>query len=115
VFFLFLGVVTCMVMMISFSGSFQTQLMPFLAFILGGAVGLFAALGVRNPSSAIGWSCLLLPFVTFHAITSFLLGAHFSAFFVTVGIYGFTTAAMLMPAIGSFDIAMGRTKQGVEG
>ena len=62
VFFLFLGVVTCMLMMISFSGSFQSQLGPFLAFNFGGSVGLFVSLGVRNPSSAIGWASLLLPF-----------------------------------------------------
>ena len=110
VFFLFLGIVTCMVMMISFSGSFQTQLAPFLAFILGGGVGLFVALGVRNPSPAIGAASLLLPFATFYAITSFLLQYTMAVFLVTVFMYGFATAAMLMPAIGEFDIAMGRTK-----
>jgi hypothetical protein len=35
-------------------------------------------------------------------------------FLVTVATYGFTTAAMLMPAIGEFDIAMGRTKTAEE-
>ena len=110
VFFLFLGIVTCMVMMVSFSGSFQTQLAPFLAFILGGGVGLFVALGVRNPSPAIGAASLLLPFATFYAITSFLLQYTMAVFLVTVFMYGFATAAMLMPAIGEFDIAMGRTK-----
>src|SRR5690606_9536723 len=48
VFFLFLGVATCIVMMISFAGSFEIQLAPFLAFILGGSVGLYVALGIRN-------------------------------------------------------------------
>ncbi|HTN77272.1 MAG TPA: ABC transporter permease subunit, partial [Pirellulaceae bacterium] len=38
VFFLFLGVATCIVMMLSFAGSFESQLAPFLAFILGGSV-----------------------------------------------------------------------------
>ena len=54
---------------------------------------------------------LLLPFATFYAITSFLLpGQNLMVFLVTVGVYGFTIAAMLMPALGEFDIAMGRTK-----
>ena len=53
VFFLFLGVATCIMVMISFSGSFQQQLAPFLAFILGGSIGLYVALGFRNPSQAI--------------------------------------------------------------
>jgi ABC-type transport system involved in multi-copper enzyme maturation permease subunit len=111
VFFLFLGVVTCILMMISFSGSFQVQLAPFLAFIGGGAVGLFLALGARNPSAAIAAASIIAPFATFFAITSYLLGnRELTVFLVTAGAYGFATAAMLVPAIGEFDIAMGRTQ-----
>jgi hypothetical protein len=110
VFFLFLGVVTLILFMISFSGSFQTQLAPFLAFIVGGSVGLFVALGIRNASSAIGWAALLLPFLTFLAITNFLIDHHAAAFLYTAFIYSFTTAAMLVPALNEFDIAMGRSK-----
>jgi ABC-type Na+ efflux pump permease subunit len=110
VFFLFLGVVTLILFMISFSGSFQTQLAPFLAFIVGGSVGLFVALGIRNASSAIGWAALLLPFFTFLAVTNFLIDHVAAAFFATVATYGFTTAAMLVPALYEFDIAMGRAK-----
>ncbi len=110
VFFLFLGVVTCMLIMVSFAGSFQTQLGPFLAFILGGSVGLFVTLGYRNPSQAIQLASLALPLATFYSITSFLLGNPLAVFLVTVTIYGFTTAAMLIPGIYEFDIAMGRTK-----
>jgi hypothetical protein len=114
VFFLFLGVITCIAMMISFSGSFQTQLAPFLAFILGGSVGLFYALGLRNPSSAILLASLLLPWMTFNAITSFLLDRPLSAFLVVVGSYGFATAALMVPAISEFDIAMGRTRMAAD-
>jgi ABC-type Na+ efflux pump permease subunit len=110
VFFLFLGVVTLLLFMISFSGSFQTQLGPFLAFIVGGSLGLFVTLGSRNPSAAIGLASLLLPFATFFAITNFLVDHQFEAFLVTAGTYGFTTAALLVPALYEFDIAMGRTK-----
>ncbi len=111
VFFLFLGVITCMVMMISFSGSFQNQLAPFLAFILGGSVGLYVSLGFRNPSPAIGLAALVLPFATFFAITSFLLrNQELTVFIVTALAYGFTTTALLVPALYEFDIAMGRTK-----
>ena len=115
VFFLFLGVVTCMIIMISFSGNFQNQLAPFLAFILGGGVGLYVALGIRNPSPAIGLASLLLPFATFFAITSFLLrNQELTVFLVITAAYGFTTAAMLVPAVYEFDIAMGRTKTAEE-
>ncbi|MCY2992997.1 MAG: ABC transporter permease subunit [Planctomycetota bacterium] len=109
VFFLFLGVVTCMLIMIWFSGSFTNQLAPFLAFIIGGSVGLYVLLGHRNPSPAIQLAALLLPFATFYAVTSFLLHHTLAVFLMVTGTYGFATAAMLMPAIAEFDIAMGRT------
>jgi ABC-type Na+ efflux pump permease subunit len=114
VFFLFLGVVTLLLFMISFSSSFQTQLTPFLAFVVGGSVGLFVTLGIRNASSAIGWAALALPFATFFAITNFLVDHVAAAFMVTAATYGFTTAAMLVPALYEFDIAMGRTRAGGE-
>ena len=109
VFFLFLGVVTCVLLMISFSGSFNVQLAPFLAFILGGGVGLYVVLGSRNPSAAIGLSSVLVPFATFYAITSFMLHHNLAVFLVTVSAYGFTTAALMVPALYEFDFSMGRT------
>ena len=108
VFFLFMGVITCILMMVSFSGAFQAQLAPFLAFILGGGVGLYISLGYRNPSPAIGMASLVLPFATFYAIVSFLLGFNLPVFLVTAVAYGFTTAAMMVPALNEFDFAMGR-------
>ena len=110
VFFLFLGVATLILMMISFTGAFQTQLLPFLAFIVGGSLGLFVSLGHRNPSGAIGLASLGLPIATFFAVTSFLLDKWFNVFLVTTATYGFTSAAILIQAIYEFDIAMGRTK-----
>lgn len=115
VFFLFVGVVTCLVIMVSFSGSFQGQYAPFLAFIGGGSVGLYAALGSRNSSPAIFWAALLLPMATFFAIVSFVLGnRELTIFLVLSGTYGFTATAMLVPAISEFDFAMGRTRSGAD-
>ena len=54
--FLFLGVATCMRIMLAFSNSFEYQLTSFLGFIAGGGIGLFVALGWRNPSQAIFWA-----------------------------------------------------------
>ena len=110
-FFLFVGVVTCLTIMVSFSGSFQVQYAPFLAFILGGSIGLYAALGIRNPSPAIFWASALLPAATFFSLVSFVLGdRELTICLVVSSTYGFTTAAMLVPAIYEFDFAMGRTK-----
>ncbi|MCP4191224.1 MAG: hypothetical protein GY768_11425 [Planctomycetaceae bacterium] len=108
VFFLFLGINTCILMMISFSGSFHVQLAPFLAFIMGGGVGLYVSLGARNPSPAILAASLLLPFATFYAITSYLLDLTLAVFLVMAVAYSFTTAAMMIPALSEFDFAMGR-------
>ena len=76
VFFLFVGVAVCMRIMMAFSGSFQAQFLPFFAFMVFGGVGLYAVLGVRNPSTAIGVASFLCPFATFYAITSYLLEPH---------------------------------------
>ena len=108
-FFLFVGVATCMRMMIALGGSFQAQLQLFLAFTVGGGIGLYVALGARNPSTAIGVASFLCPFATFYAITSFLLNYTLAVFLVTILAYGFMTAAMLVPAIYEFDVATGRT------
>ena len=111
VFFLFLGVVMCMLVMLSFRGSFASQLPPFLVIILGGGLGLFSALGVRNPSPAIALASFGLPFLTFFAITSFILrNQELSVFSVIVVAYGFATAAMIIPALSEFDFALGRTR-----
>ena len=108
VFFLSLGVAVCMRIMMAFSGSPSAQFLPFFAFMVFGGVGLYAVLGVRNPSTAIGWASFLCPFATFYAITSYLLKSPLAALLVMVAAYGFTIAAMLVPAIGEFDVATGR-------
>lgn len=109
--FLFIGVATCMRLMVAFSGSFQSQLQPFLAFMLGGGVGLYVTLGLRNPSPAIALASFGAPIATFYVITSFILGQPLAVFLVTTATYGFATAAMLIPAIFEFDVATGRTTQ----
>ena len=113
-FFLFLGVATCVRMMVAFSGSFQAQLQPFLVFMVGGGLGLYEALGSRNPSTAIGVASFVCPFATFYAIASFLMEHTMPVFLVMAAAYGFTTAAMLIPAIYEFDVATGRTTLGEE-
>lgn len=108
-FFLFLGIVTCMMIMMSFRGSFARQLPPFLAIILGGGTGLFVAMGSRNPSPAIALASFGLPFLTFFAITSFILrDQELTVFSVIVTAYGFATAAMIVPALSEFDFQLGR-------
>ena len=110
--FLFVGVATTMRIMVAFDASFELQLAPFLAAIVGGAVGLYAALAARNPSPAIAWASALLPVLTFVAITGFLQGNTLQVLLVTAAAYGFATLALLVPAIGAFDLLTGRTTTG---
>jgi ABC-type transport system involved in multi-copper enzyme maturation permease subunit len=107
--FLFLGVATCMRIMLAFSNSFSSQMFPFLGFIAGGGIGLYVALGWRNPSRAIFWASAVTPIATFYVITSYLLGNYGGVFLVAALTYGFATWSMLLPAISEFDVATGRT------
>jgi ABC-type transport system involved in multi-copper enzyme maturation permease subunit len=107
--FLLLGIAVCMRMMVAFQTSFDYQLQAFAAFMLGGGVGLFCALGRRNPSPAIWWASMLAPLATFYVISTFLQTSYGAAALVTVAMYGFATSAMLIPAVYEFDVATGRT------
>jgi hypothetical protein len=56
-----------------------------------------------------------LPFLTFYAIAFFLMRQdQLPVLLAVLAGYGFATAAMLVPAISEFDVAMGRTRLGGE-
>ena len=109
VLFLLLGIAVCMRMMMAVQSSFFYQLQAFSAFMLGGSIALYMALGLRNPSRAIGLACGIAPVSTFYVITSFIDQQFGGAFLVVVLTYGFSTVALLIPAIDEFDVATGRT------
>jgi ABC-type transport system involved in multi-copper enzyme maturation permease subunit len=114
VFFLFIGVATCMRIMVAFSGTFNAQLPPFLAFMLGGGLGLHVTLGSKISSRAIALASFACPIATFYSITNFLRGDQGDmviVLLVMVAAYGFTTAALLIPAIYEFDETTGRTTE----
>lgn len=110
VFFLFLGIVTCMVMMVSFTGNVEAQLTPFLACIVGGAIGLYVALGWNTPSPALVLASAILPLAMFYSITSLLLENYLSVILVVAFTYGFTTTAMIMPRLSEFLVSTGRSR-----
>lgn len=109
VFFLFVGIFICMILILQTRASFGLQLPSFLVFILGGSLGLWASLTHRNPSPALTLAAGVLPFCTFYAITSFLLGQTLGVCLFIVAAYGFTVIAMLVPAVSEFDTALGRS------
>jgi ABC-type transport system involved in multi-copper enzyme maturation permease subunit len=114
--FLFIGILIC-IFLILVSGRFESQAASFVLFICAGAVGMYVALGVRNRSTAIFLVSCLCPFLTWWAIAHFLQGEPGSArggdplgsFLAIAGSYGFAIAAMLVPAVSEFDVALGRT------
>ena len=110
VFFLFLGVVTVMFMMISFTGNVEAQLTPFLACIVGGAIGLYVALGWNTPSPALVLACAMLPIAMFYSITSLLIGNYLAVLLVLCFTYGFATTAMIVPRLSEFLVSTGRSK-----
>ena len=110
VFFLFLGVVTSMVMMVSFTGSVEAQFGPFLACLVGGAIGLYVALGWHTPSSALALASFALPLSMFYSITSLLLGGYLEAFIVMTGVYSFATVAIAIPRLSEFLVSSRRAK-----
>jgi ABC-type transport system involved in multi-copper enzyme maturation permease subunit len=110
VFFLFLGVATTMVMLVSFAGNMEAQMAPFLAFNVGGAVGLFAAIRPRHHSPAMILTAGALPFAMYFSVTSLLLNRPLSVFLVMSFVFGFATTSMMVPAMDEFNIALGRSK-----
>jgi ABC-type transport system involved in multi-copper enzyme maturation permease subunit len=109
IFFLMVGILLCAYLIIQSDREFGRQLLSFMIFIGAGSVALFGSLGAKNPSRAIALVALLTPFWTFYCIISLLQSDFLAAFLFSAGVYGFALLAMLVPAVGDFDIALGRT------
>ncbi|HVJ67170.1 MAG TPA: ABC transporter permease, partial [Caulifigura sp.] len=108
-FFLFVGIFICMMLIVEARSSYSLQFLPFLVFILGGSLGLYASLSHKNQSPALMLSAGILPFFTFYAITSYLLGNTLGVCMSLVFAYGIPIAAMFVPAASGYDVALGRS------
>lgn len=109
IFFLFIGIFILMILLVETRGSFGNQIGAFILFIGVGSLGLGQSLTYRNPSPALWMAGGLLPVLTFYAITTFLLSGTLGVCLAIVAAYGFTTLAMLVPAVSEFDVALGRS------
>jgi phosphoglycerol transferase MdoB-like AlkP superfamily enzyme len=109
IFFLFIGIFIFMLLLVEARSSFAQQFASFVVFILAGSIALYASLSHRNPSAALMLSAAVLPFLTFYAITEFLLQGSLGVCLSIAAAYGFTTLAMIVPAVSEFDVALGRT------
>jgi ABC-type transport system involved in multi-copper enzyme maturation permease subunit len=116
VFFLSIGTLVC-IYLILINGRFEYQWLSFSAFIFAGVGGLWWVLSGTRPSAALtlaSWAC---PFAVFYTVTNVLIGKPgvsestdpLIPFLVTGVAFGFTVAAMLVPLLSEFDVAIGRT------
>jgi hypothetical protein len=121
IFFLSAGTGFC-IKLILINGRFESQWFSFIFFLAAGIGGLMWVLSADRPSAALTLASWLCPPAVFYAVTTILIakpGSEESAdplmpFLVVTGAFGFTVAAMLVPLLSEFDVALGRTTAGQE-
>ncbi len=116
IFFLSVGTLICLGLIL-ISGRFEYQWASFVFFLAAGVGGLWWVLNGDRPSSALtvaSWAC---PFGMLYVVMTLVVGKPGSQesadplwpFLVILGAFGFTIAAMLVPLVSEFDVALGRT------
>jgi len=121
VFFLSAGTGFC-IKLILINSRFESQWFSFIFFLAAGIGGLLWVLSADRPSGALTLASFLDPPAVFYAVTTILIakpgstesGDPLVPFLVVVGAFGFTVAAMLVPLLSEFDVALGRTTAGQE-
>lgn len=115
VFFLSVGTIVC-IGLILINGRFENQLLSFAGFIVAGIGGLWWVLSAERPSSALNLASAILPIAVFYTITNILVGKPGTnestdpliPLIVTGGAFSFALAAMAIPLMSEFDVAIGR-------
>lgn len=118
VFFLSVGTLVCIYLILINGGTFEYQFLSFSFFLAAGIGGLLWVLSADLPSPALTLASILLPLAVFYSVTNVLVakpGSTESApplvpFMVIAGSFGFAIAAMLVPLLSEFDVALGRTR-----
>ncbi len=121
VFFLTVGTLVC-IALILINRRFEYQWGSFVFFLIAGVGGLWYVLNGERPSGALTWASWLCPLAVLYVVMNVLVarpGSQESAdplipFVVIAGAFGFAMAAMLVPLLSEFDVAMGRTSGGVD-
>lgn len=120
IFFLSGGTAVCIVLILINGGSggrFEYQWFSFIFFIAAGIGGLWWVLSGDRPSAALTLASWLCPVAVFYSVVNILVakpGSRETAdpmmpFLVMTVAFGFTVAAMLVPLVSEFDVALGRT------
>jgi ABC-type Na+ efflux pump permease subunit len=121
VFFLSIGTLIC-IYLIMINGRFEYQWLSFVFFLGAGVGGLWWVLSADRPSTALTIASWLCPLAVYYSVTNIMIGNPLTRestdplipFLVTGGVFAFTVAAMLVPLLSEFDVALGRTGGGGE-
>jgi ABC-type transport system involved in multi-copper enzyme maturation permease subunit len=121
IFFLSVGTLVC-IALILINGRFEYQWGSFVFFLVAGVGGLWWVLSGDRPSHALTWASWFCPLAVLYTVMNILVGKPGSQesadplipFLVIVGAFGFAVAAMLVPLVSEFDVAMGRTSGGAD-
>ena len=121
VFFLSLGTLFCLALIVM-SGRFEYQWLSFVFFLAAAIGGLWWVLNGTRPSSALTWASWFCPLAVLYAVMNVVVarpGSQESAdplppFLVIAAAFGFAIAAMLVPLLSEFDVALGRTTGGAD-
>jgi len=117
VFFLSIGTLISIYLIIINGGSFANQWVSFIAFLVVGIGGLLYVLSADRPSTAITLASVFCPLAMFYCVVTILIakpGTDESAdpllpFLFLGGAFGLAILSMLVPLLAEFDVALGRT------
>jgi ABC-type Na+ efflux pump permease subunit len=123
VFFLSVGTLIAIYLIVINGGSFTNQWVSFISFLALGIGGLMYVLSADRPSPALSLASVVCPLAMFYCVVNVLIarpGTDESAdplvpFMVLGAAFGFTITAMLLPLVTEFDVSLGRTAQPNEG
>jgi hypothetical protein len=122
IFFLCVGTLISIYLIIINGGSLGNQLLSFSAFLGLGIGGFWWVLSSGKPAPALSVSAAFCPLALFYAVTNILIAKPgtdestdaFVPFLVVAGAFSFAMSAMLIPLISEFDVALGRTSANEE-
>jgi ABC-type Na+ efflux pump permease subunit len=119
IFFLSVGTLICIYLIIINGGSFTNQWVSFISFLVLGIGGLLYVLSADRPAGALTLASVLCPISMFYCIVNVLIGRPGTDEsgdplmpFLALGFsFGWAIAAMLVPLLSEFDVALGRATQ----
>jgi ABC-type Na+ efflux pump permease subunit len=122
IFFLSVGTLICIYLIVINRGSFANQWISFISFLVLGIGGLLYVLSADRPSPALTLASVLCPIAMFYCVVNVLIakpGTDESTdplvpFLFLAAAFGMAIAAMLVPLLSEFDVALGRTREPTE-